>query len=204
MHREALVIEPVTLTGNAADEILRYAREQQADLIVCSAHGQGFLRRLILGSVATTLVRNAECSVLVVPGSARARAASHPFVRDGGSTRSFTPTEWSSALGDFSKRNGGRLCSIEVDESDVGAQVEGTSVAFVGAAYDSHDNSVALMFGEGADRDHFTHMVQDVNGIDVHTNSGGADLTLRVTNPSGQTIVSLESSPRFVDERDNY
>lgn len=59
-------IVPRVLEGNVADEILRYAKEHQATLIVCGTRGRGKLSTLLLGSVAHKLVMYAECSVLVV------------------------------------------------------------------------------------------------------------------------------------------
>lgn len=62
---------PVTLcrVGKPAAEILDYARTESADLIVAGSHGHGALARMILGSVADRLVRQAPCPVLTVPSS---------------------------------------------------------------------------------------------------------------------------------------
>jgi nucleotide-binding universal stress UspA family protein len=57
--------------GMPAEEILRVAREKKADLIALSTHGRGGLARLIAGSVAEEVLRNAEVPVLVTrPGTA--------------------------------------------------------------------------------------------------------------------------------------
>jgi nucleotide-binding universal stress UspA family protein len=58
------------LKGDPASEILRLAERVSADLIVAGTHGAGFLERMLIGSVATRLVRGATCSVLVVPPGA--------------------------------------------------------------------------------------------------------------------------------------
>jgi nucleotide-binding universal stress UspA family protein len=55
--------------GDAASEILDYARDWHCDLIVVGSHGHGGLRRLILGSVAEKLVRASALPVLTVPPS---------------------------------------------------------------------------------------------------------------------------------------
>ena len=54
-------------------EIVRYAREIEADLIVMGSHGRTGLEHLLIGSVAERVVRKAPCSVLVV------RDGQHPF-----------------------------------------------------------------------------------------------------------------------------
>jgi len=54
------------LRGNAADEIVRTAGEEEIDLIVIATHGRTGLDRLIFGSVAEKVVRLAPCPVLTV------------------------------------------------------------------------------------------------------------------------------------------
>lgn len=51
------------LTGSPADEIVRFADNQQADLIVLGTHGRTGLRRVLMGSVAEAVVRRANCPV---------------------------------------------------------------------------------------------------------------------------------------------
>ena len=53
------------LPGNPADEIIRYARDASVDLLVLATHGRTGLTRLVLGSVAERIVREAPCPVLV-------------------------------------------------------------------------------------------------------------------------------------------
>jgi nucleotide-binding universal stress UspA family protein len=67
-----LAIEPSRVTctalpGRPAQEIVRYATEIGASLIVLGTHGHGFVNRMLLGSVADHVVRHAPCAVLVVP-----------------------------------------------------------------------------------------------------------------------------------------
>lgn len=50
---------------NAAVEIVRSAREVPADLIVMATHGRTGLSRLMLGSVAEQVVRDAPCPVVL-------------------------------------------------------------------------------------------------------------------------------------------
>jgi nucleotide-binding universal stress UspA family protein len=52
--------------GPPSDEIVRYAAEMRADLIVMGTHGRTGLRRALLGSVAEKVVRHAPCPVLTV------------------------------------------------------------------------------------------------------------------------------------------
>ena len=64
-------IEPGLLTtailpGSPAHAIVKYAAEQQADLIVVGSHSRGAVSRLLLGSVAERVLHLAGRSVLVV------------------------------------------------------------------------------------------------------------------------------------------
>ncbi len=52
--------------GRAAEEILRAAREQGADLIVMGTHGHGMLKRALMGSIATKVIAESEIAVLLV------------------------------------------------------------------------------------------------------------------------------------------
>jgi nucleotide-binding universal stress UspA family protein len=53
-------------TGEAAPEILRIAQQERADLIVIASHGLTGWRRLVHGSVAEKVVRQATCPVLTI------------------------------------------------------------------------------------------------------------------------------------------
>jgi universal stress protein A len=75
-----LAIEPFRVTctalpGAPGAEIVRYATECGASLIVLGTHGQRFVNRVLLGSVAEQVVRHAPCPVLVVPPVTRTSAA---------------------------------------------------------------------------------------------------------------------------------
>jgi nucleotide-binding universal stress UspA family protein len=52
--------------GDAASEILRIAKECKADVIVLGTHGRSGISRLLMGSVAETVLRRAPCPVLTV------------------------------------------------------------------------------------------------------------------------------------------
>ncbi len=52
--------------GDPGHEIVAYAEEIEAGLIVVSSHGRTGLRHLLLGSVAERVVRLARCAVLVL------------------------------------------------------------------------------------------------------------------------------------------
>lgn len=52
--------------GNPSDVILEKAAELDVNLLIMGSHGKKGLSRLIMGSVAETVVRKANCPVLIV------------------------------------------------------------------------------------------------------------------------------------------
>lgn len=57
--------------GVPAAEVLRIAQEIEADVIVMGTHGRTGLKRLLMGSVAEQVVREANCPVLTVSVAVR-------------------------------------------------------------------------------------------------------------------------------------
>jgi nucleotide-binding universal stress UspA family protein/predicted transcriptional regulator len=56
----------LTRIGDPAHEILTVERQMAADLIVLATHGRKGVRRMLLGSVAEAVLRDATCPVLTV------------------------------------------------------------------------------------------------------------------------------------------
>ena len=65
-RRGAKVARTAVVTGAAATEVVRFAREGGYDLVVMGTHGRRGIRHLVLGSVTERVVREAPCAVLVV------------------------------------------------------------------------------------------------------------------------------------------
>jgi nucleotide-binding universal stress UspA family protein len=59
-------VHHIVLEGDPATEIVNYARDAGIDLIAMGTHGRTGLERLLMGSVAEKVMREAACSVLVV------------------------------------------------------------------------------------------------------------------------------------------
>lgn len=59
-------VESVLLEGNPSDELIRYAEENEMDIIVMGTLGKTGLDRLLLGSVAGNVVRHSKVPVMVV------------------------------------------------------------------------------------------------------------------------------------------
>jgi universal stress protein F len=56
----------VVKVGSAYDEVIKYAKDIRADLIVVGSHAPKSAADYLLGSTAAKIVRHASCSVFVV------------------------------------------------------------------------------------------------------------------------------------------
>ncbi|MDX1575712.1 MAG: universal stress protein [Kiloniellales bacterium] len=59
-------VETALLGEDAAHEVIRYAKDNKADLIVCGTRGLGGIKSFFLGSVSHKLLEEAACPCLVV------------------------------------------------------------------------------------------------------------------------------------------
>ena len=53
--------------GNPAQEILKFAEEEEVDAILIATHGRTGLSHIVFGSVAQRVVRRAKCPVVTIP-----------------------------------------------------------------------------------------------------------------------------------------
>ena len=75
-----LTAEVKSELGPPDDVLAGAAHDESSDLIVVGTHGHTGLSRLLLGSVAATVLRRAPCDVLVVRGAATRAMFSKPLV----------------------------------------------------------------------------------------------------------------------------
>jgi nucleotide-binding universal stress UspA family protein len=183
-----VVVQEVVLRGDPAVELLAFAASVSAELIATGSHGHGFVARMLIGSVATRIVRCSTCSVLTVPHAAamtRVRMRVEPPA-----ALALERAEWVTQLEAFTRRNFGRRGTLEVDDPDIGAQVQQFDYPLLGAAYDPNDQRVELMFGDeaGAHR-HLSRGIGGVNEIDLMRDDAGRDVALRIVHGAGQTLL---------------
>ena len=57
--------EPNTITNEISDHILAVAKEKEVNLIVMGSHGRRGLNRLLMGSIAESVMRHAHCGVMI-------------------------------------------------------------------------------------------------------------------------------------------
>jgi nucleotide-binding universal stress UspA family protein len=66
LHQAGLKAAPVLLNGDAATEIIQYAKDRQIDLIMAGSRGLNPAKGWLLGSVSRKLVHYSDSSVLIV------------------------------------------------------------------------------------------------------------------------------------------
>jgi nucleotide-binding universal stress UspA family protein len=66
LKKKGIKTQPVVLEGDARFVIVHEAEKWKADLIVIGSHGYTGIKRLLLGSVASSVVNHAHCSVEIV------------------------------------------------------------------------------------------------------------------------------------------
>jgi nucleotide-binding universal stress UspA family protein len=70
--------EPLVRLGDPAESIVRTQKSLHPDVIVMATHGRKGLSRLVLGSVAERVVREAQCPVLTLRPTGQVDAAPAP------------------------------------------------------------------------------------------------------------------------------
>ncbi len=66
LRRRGIHVKTMVRRGDAAEEILKAARETNADVIAMTTHGRSGLGRLLFGSVAETVLRESQIPVLLL------------------------------------------------------------------------------------------------------------------------------------------
>jgi nucleotide-binding universal stress UspA family protein len=181
----------VVREGPAPREVLEVARECSADLIVAGTRGFGMLERMLMGSVSTALLRGSACSVLIAPGPEATERTRLQRLMTGTSTVR-APEEWAEELEAFARRNQLRRTSLEIDDRSLGAQVQESGYALIGATYDPHDRCVELMFERpDRERDHFSRSIGRVRNVAVTSATEQGDGALCIETQHGSALLTF-------------
>jgi len=194
IRQPGLTFETTLLEGNASTRLIEHLMAHPADLVASATHGYGFLRRSMLGSVATELLRSAPCSVLCVPGTARTLAAARAQATAPHDRRRLLPMALLDAeLASFSARHDGHLCTVELNQHNVGAHAIGHHLPLAGITYESASRTITLMFGLSSEPGrHLSHQLRQCEAVELITDGHDREQVLRVRHAGGYTIVLLE------------
>ena len=190
-----ITLQTLTLEGRPAELVLAVVRAKHADLIVAGTHGRGAVERWLLGSTSSALLRGADCSVLLAPAPPVVERLRLLRCMSGTSTTR-APEQWDAELQAFAQRNRDRRTVLEIDDLSIGAQVQETGFALVGAAYDPRDRHVALMFGRrAADGAHLTRSLANVRTVAVTSGPRDADRALYIESDGGNALLTFLDEP---------
>jgi nucleotide-binding universal stress UspA family protein len=109
---------PVAEAGDPRTTIIEQAIAKKADLIVLGTHGRRGFKRLLLGSVTESVLREAPCPVLTVPPHAPAAVSDAPTFKRILCPIDFSPSSL-QALGcalDLARQADGRVTLLHVVE----------------------------------------------------------------------------------------
>jgi nucleotide-binding universal stress UspA family protein len=184
----------VRLRGDPGTELLRYAERAKVELLILGLRRHYGLRRLLGGGVALKVLREATCSVLIVPEtstSANRRPADSKGEK-GTTLTSYVPVVWPAQLKQFTQKNSGRRASLEVDGTDIGALIQIAGLPFLGADYDHRDGRVDILLGDfaGSDR-HVTRSIANPDSVSILRGSDAKDNALCITYAGGQTLLTF-------------
>ncbi len=177
--------------GRPAEELLRIADERHADLLVVGRHGRGLVERLLVGSVASRVLRGAARSVLVVPEPPPAMRMSLAG-RRGETARSVAREEWASFLEAFTRRYAGRVVSLDVSDPARALRTQDRGAMLFGASFDPAVNRVEIILGEAhGRRRHLTRVIPDATGVSALLGPTGDERGVLVVHGTGETLLHL-------------
>jgi nucleotide-binding universal stress UspA family protein len=109
-------VKRVLLEGDPAQKIVDYAHSQHTDLIIMPTHGYGLFRRLLLGSITSKVLHDADCAVwtgahLEREPSGKPLALEHILCAIDLGPHSAKTIEWANSL---AKEFGSRLTVVHV------------------------------------------------------------------------------------------
>ena len=67
LKEKGIAAKTEVLSGNPAEEIIKYSQKNDIDLIIMSTRGRSGISRLVFGSVAEKVIRNSTVPVLIKP-----------------------------------------------------------------------------------------------------------------------------------------
>ena len=74
LRNDGVEAQTLLLKGDPARLILEKAKELEAEMIILGSHGHGRLHKALLGSVSESIIRHAECKILIVPSQGAAES----------------------------------------------------------------------------------------------------------------------------------
>lgn len=187
-----VTVETMTVRGDPAPALLAYAQQSGADLLAIGTQRHGVLDRLLVGSVATRVIRNTRIATLAAPAPLVAGPAG--LAPEGARVESSEdPRAWARMLDDFSRLNVGRSALLEVGPEATALRPVADELAFSGATTEGDGRSVRLLLERtlGERAGHLAHVDDAVERVAIVRDAAGTDLGLRLRHARGVTRLSF-------------
>jgi nucleotide-binding universal stress UspA family protein len=185
-------LDTITLRGDAVGALLRYADEEEVQLIGCGRRRHSIVKRLLVGSVSTALIRGAACCVLVAPERPEDDEADAALVF--GAVRPSTdPAEWRALLHDMSERNAGRRARLSLEPTAPGG-VESVDRGYLLLAldYDRRGERADIILGDPhVVGSHLTHRITGIHRIEMVSDPEGRDARVEFDTRSGRCMLDF-------------
>lgn len=98
-QQNGVEVETHLVMGRPADEIVEQAQKLGADLLVLGSRGMGPIERLVIGSVAESVLHHAPCPVLAMRGGEPAWPPAQVTIGDDGSPEALQAMELAARIG---------------------------------------------------------------------------------------------------------
>jgi nucleotide-binding universal stress UspA family protein len=187
-----VTVESLTVRGDPAPALLAYAQQSGADLLAIGTQRHGVLDRLLVGSVATRVIRNTRLSTLAAPPPLVAGPAG--LAPEGARVESSDdPQAWASMLDAFSRLNTGRRALLEVGPDATALRPIADDLSFAGASSERGSRRVRLLL-EHASHSTEAHLAHDdaqVERVAIVRDAAGTDLGLGLRHARGVTRLSF-------------
>lgn len=185
-------LDTVILRGDAVGALLRFAEEQEVQLIACGRRRHSIVERLLVGSVSTALIRGAPSCVLVEPERSGDDDVDAKLLL--GEVRSSTDhNEWRTLLQELSDRNSGRRARLSLEASAPGG-VESVDRGYLLLAldYDRRGERADIILGDPqVVGSHLTHRITGIHRIEIVTDPDGHDARVEFDTRSGRCMLDF-------------
>lgn len=185
-------VESKVFVGNVAWELLDFAELAKVDLIVTGHRRRPLIERVLSGGTAKRLFHGTATWLLMVPEDGRLRGHMAMASPEDETNRWLRDRAmWPTFLDEFTRRNAGRLAELEVGDY-LGVQTVVAGYPLLGMDYEPDGARVDVMLGDAAGTErHLRHTVRYARTLEVHRGPDGRDLTLRISDRLGETLLTL-------------
>jgi hypothetical protein len=119
-------------------------------------------------------------------------------------TQEIPREQWSNFFDGFSRQHEGWLATLEIFETDFGAQQEAGELPFEGISLDSENGeSQSVVITIGKSENHVSHTIEHPEHVWLQRTAEGADASLEIeAEGDSKTLLRFRSPmpPEFVDD----